>query len=325
MGQAILSGSPISYFPNAYPLLVAVVTFFSGSYNQTVLVLINIAAQILTLFIVERILVHFNIEEKTRLIILVIIAFFPDQFARVRFIMTEPVSVLCLALSIYLLITKKYLLSGFVSYLTFSLRPSLILFAPLIVIYELYNGNKTGSLKIVAGFAAGVMVFTLLNILGITAPSINESQNILVSIQSFGYNINHSYSNFTQEQISNPIKTYFSFIISNPITYLEQRVLSLWSLWGPYVPSDLGIIGMILQSLRFPFFLIALVTVIFSKKLNINRDFVFIFFAPVFSITIVQLLFFSTQRHQFAAEPFVVILSVVGVVYFLKRKLSFSL
>ena len=69
MGQAILSGNPISYFPNAYPIVVAIVTFFSGSYHQIVLVLLNVAAQILTLFILERILAHFNLEEKIRLII----------------------------------------------------------------------------------------------------------------------------------------------------------------------------------------------------------------------------------------------------------------
>ena len=172
----------------------------------------------------------------------------------------------------------------------------------------------------ITGFAVGFSLLVLTNITGLTAPSDNQTQNILVSIQSYGYNINHSFSNFTAEQISNPIQTYFGFIISNPITYLEQRVLSLWSLWGPYVPSELGILGMILHGLRFPFFIVALLTIIFRKRLNINSDFLFILCAPVFSVTIVHLLFFSTQRHQFAAEPFVIILSVVGVEYYLKRK-----
>jgi hypothetical protein len=322
MGKAILDGKPISYFPNAYPLLVALVTFISGSYTLSVLVIINIASQILTLFIVERILVHFNLEEKSRLIIVTMIAFFPDQFARVRFIMTEPVSVLFLMISIYLFISKKYLLTGFISYLTYSFRPSLILFTPLILLYEFYNGNRIGSIRIAAGFAAGIIIFALLDIFGITAPAGNQTQNILVSIQSYGYNINHSYSNFTQEQISNPIQAYFNFIISNPFTYLEQRVLSIWSLWGPYVLTELGIFGMIMHGLRFPFFLAAMFTIIFRKRININKDLLFILCVPVFSITIVHILFFSTQRHQFAAEPFVIILAVIGLKYFFDKSLN---
>ena len=33
MGRAILDGKPISYFPNGYPLLVALVNSFSGFYT----------------------------------------------------------------------------------------------------------------------------------------------------------------------------------------------------------------------------------------------------------------------------------------------------
>jgi hypothetical protein len=234
--------------------------------------------------------------------------------------MTEPLSVLFLMLSIYLFITKKYFLTGFISYLTYSFRPSLILFAPLIIIYEFYSGERRGSVKITAGFAAGIIIFALLDIAGITAPAGNQTQNILVSIQSYGYNINHSFSNFTQEQINSPIQTYFNFIISNPFTYLEQRLLSLWSLWGPYVPTEYGIIGMILHGFRFPFFVGAVTVFIFRKKFGEMKDSIMILFIPVLSVTLIQMLFFSTQRHQFPAEPFVIILSVVGAEYFLKSK-----
>jgi hypothetical protein len=170
------------------------------------------------------------------------------------------------------------------------------------------------------GFAAGIIIFTLLNILEITAPANNQTQNILVSIQSYGYNINHSFSNFTEEQISNPVRTYLTFAVTHPIEYFKQRLLSLWSLWGPVVPTELGIFGMLLHGLRFPFFIIAVITFLFRKRFGKKRDYITILFLPVFSITVVHILFFSTQRHQFAAEPFVIILTVVGVEYFLKRK-----
>ncbi|MDP2364739.1 MAG: hypothetical protein Q8M94_13350 [Ignavibacteria bacterium] len=315
MGKAIIDGEPISYFPNGYPLLVALTTLFFGNYTPTVLMIINIAAQILTLFIAEKILAQFELEGKVKLIVIVLIAFYPTQLSGVRFIMTEPLSVLIIMLSIYLFFTKKYSLFGFTSYLAYSFRPSLILFVPIVIIYQLYKGSKSSAGKMALGFATGIALFVLTDIAGLTASSGNQTQNILVSVQSYGYNINHSFSNYSPEQIEHPVKTYLNFAVSNPLEFLEQRVLSFWSLWGPYVPSQLGVIAMILHGLRFPFFIIALFTFFFRNRIEDKKDFIFILFIPVLSITLIHILFFSTQRHQFTAEPFVLILSVFGVEY----------
>ena len=322
MGKAILDGKPISYFPNGYPLLVALVTFISGTYNLSVLVTINIAAQILTLLIAERILFKIGIEEKVRLIILFLIAFFPDQLSRVRFIMTEPLSVLLVMLSIYLFITKKYYLSGFSAYLSYAFRPSLILLLPILVFYQLYKGEKSDAAKIAAGIAVGFSLFVMTDITHLTAPSDNQTQNILVSIQSYGYNINHSFSDFNPEQIEHPVNTYITFALTKPAKYIKQRFLALWSLWGPYVPSQLGIFAMVLHGLRFPFFIIAVFTFLYIKRFGDKKDYIFILFSPVLSITFIHMLFFATQRHQFAAEPFVIILTVIGADYFLRKRLT---
>lgn len=250
------------------------------------------------------------------------ITFFPTQLSGVRFIMTEPITVLLMMLSIYFFFKKKYYLSGFTSYLTYSFRPSLLLFAPLVIIYELYKRNKSNAVRIALGFAIGLALFILSDISGLTAPSGNQTQNILVSVQSYGYNINYSFSNYSPEQIEHPIKTYIDFALTNPAKYLEQRFLSFWSLWGPYVPSQLGIYAMVLHGLRFPFFIVAVLTFLLRKRFGDKKDVIFILFMPVLSITVIQILFFSTQRHQFAAEPFVVILSVIGLCHLLRKKIK---
>jgi hypothetical protein len=224
--------------------------------------------------------------------------------------------------SIYFFIKDKYFLSGFLSYLSYSFRPSLLLVAPLLIIYKLYKGDRINVIKLGTGFIIGMSLFVLSDITGLTAPAGNQPQNILVAIQSYGYNINHSFSNFTEEQIGNPVKTYLTFMITHPLVYIEQRLLSLWSLWGPYVPSEYGIIGMILHGLRFPFFVGAVTVFIFRKKFGEMKDSIIILFIPVLSVTVLQMLFFSTQRHQFPAEPFVIILSILGIEYFLSVKKS---
>lgn len=313
MGKAILDGNPISYFPNGYPLIAALVTLIFGIYTPTVLVIINIAVQVLTLFLAERILSHFGFGEKVKLIVVFLIAFYPDQLSRVRFIMTEPITVFLMMLTIYIFIKRKYYLTGFLSYLVYTFRPSLILFAPLIIIYQLYKKNKSSAGKIALGFSIGIILFALTDGLGLTAPLSSSTQNLLVAIHSHGYDIDFSMDNFTQDEIAHPIKTYLNFVVSHPIEYLEQRALVLWSLWGPYVPTELGIFANILHGLRFPFFIGAIITFIFRKQFENQKELIFILFLPVLSITAVHIMFFANQRHTFAAEPFVIILTVIGL------------
>lgn len=321
MGQAILDGKPISYFPNGYPLLVALVLLTSGMSAPAVLVIINIFAQIISLFIAERILNYLNLAEGIKLIAVTLLTFYPDQLSRVRFIMTEPLTVLFILLSIYLLFSKKNFWSGFFAYISILYRPSLILFVPIVIIYQFYKNNKSASAKISLGVAAAALLFYILDLSGITAPQNNLTQNILVSIQSYGYKINHSLNTFTNDQIAHPIRTYFNYAIANPSDFLNQRLLSFWSLWGPYVPSELGIGAMILHGLRFPFFILAFLTFVFRKYHTNNCRYIFVLFTPVISITLIQMLFFSTQRHQFAAEPFVILLSVIGTSFWLNKLL----
>ena len=319
MGQAILDGKPISYFPNGYPLLVALVNLFSGYYTPTVLVIINIAAQILTLFIAERILLYFDLSDRIKIAAILLLAFYPDQLSRVRFIMTEPLSVLLMMLSIYLFLEKKYYLTGFLSYIVYAFRPSLLLFAPFVIIYQLYKKHVQSAFRLALGFAIGIALFLLSDASGLTAPLGSTTQNLLVAVNSSGYNIDFAMYNFTKEQIDHPVKTYLNFVGSHPLEYLKQRVLVLWSLWGPYVPTELGIFANVLHGLRFPFFIGAVITFLARKRFGVYKELIFILFLPVLSLTIVQLIFFANQRHTFAAEPFVIMLSVIGMAHFLAR------
>lgn len=320
MGTAILDGNPISYFPNGYPLLTALVSLIFGINTPAVLVIINILVQILTLIIVERILSHFKLDEKVKLISVFLIAFYPDQLSRVRFIMTEPITVFLMMLTIYLFFKRNYYLTGFVSYLTYTFRPALILFAPLVIIYQLYKGNRSDAVRIAMGFGLGILLFVLTDFAGLTAPLGSSTQNLLVAVNSYGYNIDFAMYNFSQTQIAHPLKTYINFALSHPLEYLVQRALVLWSLWGPYVPTELGLFANILHGLRFPFFVGAFITFLLRKRFENQKELILLLFLPVISLTAVHIMFFANQRHTFTAEPFVIMLSVIGLDYFLRLK-----
>jgi hypothetical protein len=223
-------------------------------------------------------------------------------------------------LIIYLFLKKGYYVTGFLSYLVYTFRPSLLLIAPFTIIYQLYKKNKTSAGKITLGFILGIIVFILTDATGLTAPFNSPAQNLLVSINSYGYDIDFYLPNVPKEAFAHPVKTYLSYVVTHPINYLEQRVLVLWSLWGPYVPTNLGIFANILHGLRFPFFIGAIVTFLYRKRFGNKKDLILMLFIPVLSLTIIHMLFFANQRHTFAAEPFVVLLSIIGIDYLLGLK-----
>lgn len=311
MGHAILAKKPVSYFPNGFPLLIALVILVAGAKAKAVLVIINIAAQIITLFITERVLFKAGINKTVVIVAVFLSAFYPDQVSSVRFIMTEPLSAFLMMLAVYLIFKERYYTAGLAAYITYSFRPSLIFFAPVIILYLLLKYENYNAAKITSGFITGFVLFKTSEILGLTAPLGSSTQNILIAVQSYGYNINFFTNNYTNYQIEHPVATYLNFAFMHPIKYMEQRLLVLWSLWGPYVPTKLGLLSNILKGLRFPLFITAFFTFIYRNKFN--KNFIFILFAPVLSLTIIHILFFADPRHTLTAEPFVILLAVYGL------------
>lgn len=313
MANGILHGKPISYFPNGYPLLLAGIVLLSDANAGLIAVLLNIIVQIASLIIIERILSTFKVRRAAILLILILIAFYPNQVSRVRFIMTEPISVFLISLNILFYIKNQFTLSGLTGWLTYSFRPSLFLVAPFIFIKDLWRKNFSKCLKNALGFFVGSLIFLTLIYFRVTVLQSTQNYNTLVALQSYGYNMRWDLDRFTEEEKSSPYITYLKFAVNNPVEYTKQRALSFFSLWGPIVPTEYGVVGMILHGIRFPFFAAALLVFLFRKKLSYDQDLILLLSFPVISVTVIQTLFFSNQRHQFTAEPFVIIVAVLGL------------
>ena len=322
MAKGIVNGNPISFFPNGFPLFLSGIMFLAEGSATTILVVLNIVMQMLVIIMMERILTVYNVEEKVKLMAVLIIAFYPHVVSNVRFVYTESSSLFLIVLSILLYAFQKYPASGFIGYLSYTFRPSLYLVVVFMIIYDFFWKKKKPALKTAVGFIAGILLFTSLEWAEVIAPSSNQYYNILVSISGSGYDLDFKLKNFTDAEIKEPVKTYFNFIAGHPFEYAKQRVYTLWSLWGPFVPptEKSGVWGMILHGLRFPFFILAVFCLIFRKKMEYNKDFVILMSFPIISVTLIHFLTFSSQRHQFTAEPFAVILSVLFLDYLFKSR-----
>ncbi|HSP88272.1 MAG TPA: hypothetical protein VLN45_09065 [Ignavibacteriaceae bacterium] len=320
MAKGIIDGNPISFFPNGFPLLLACIMLIDESNVQIIVIILNIAMQIFTLLMIDKILARNTVEEKVRLWILLIITFYPHFVSNVRFIYTETPSLFLIVLGILLYTYQKYPASGFIGYLSYTFRPSLLLVLPFITIYDFFRKKKYPVVKTALGFIIGILLFISLEWSGIVAPQSNQDLNILVAISGMGSNLDFQLKSFTAHEKNHPYKTYFNFILNNPLEYVKQRFLSLWSLWGPIVPANnFGILSMILHGLRFPFFILAVCCFIFRKKIGYS-EFILLISFPIISVTLIHFFTFSHGRHQFTAEPFAIILSVLFLDYLLKSR-----
>jgi hypothetical protein len=319
--RGIVEGNPVSFFPNGLPILLAIIMFLAGDGVAIVLVVLNIVMQFFVIIMMEKILTLYNIKERVTLLAVLLVALYPHTVSNVRFIYTESSALFLIVLSIFLYAHKKSTASGFIGYLSYTFRPSLFLVAPFLVVYDFFNKKKRTALKTAIGFIMGILLFTSLEWSGVIAPSSNQYYNTLVAISGSGYDLDFELKYFTEEEIKHPVKTYLNFIIDHPVEYTKQRILSLWSLWGPLVqPTNTGMIGMILHGLRFPVFVLAVCAFFFREKMNHDRNFILLMSFPILSVTLIHFFTFSSQRHQFTAEPFAVVLSVLFVEYLISSR-----
>ena len=323
MAQAIIDGHPLHYFPNGFPLLIAGIMLITPDNVPVILVLLNIIMQITSLILMEKILSRYNIEEKTRLVIIFILAVYPHQRDTVRLILTESYAMFLIILSFFLYSNKKYMASGFAGYLSYTFRPTLFFVIPLIIIYDFFKGKKIPALKSAAGFLTGLLLFVILDVTGVVDSPDNYESNLLVAINSYGHDIDFKLEESSEYEIRHPVKSYFNFILNNPVEYTKQRFLSLWCLWGPIIYDDYSFNTLVTYSIRFPFFILAMLAFIFRNKIEYSRDLVILMSFPVISVTFIHFFFFSIPRHPAVAEPFVIVMSILFLDYLIKiRKKS---
>ena len=318
MAKAIVDGNPISFFPNGFPLLLAGTMFLSPGNFPVLIVLLNIVMQIAAVILMEKILSRYNIEEKTRLLIIFIIAFYPNLVNNARLILTESTSLFLIVLSLLLYTYGRYPASGFAGYLTYTFRPSLFLVFPFIIIYDLFRRKKISALKTASGFLAGLLIFLSLEWTGVVASPSSYEYNALVAINAYGYKIDFQLENASEYELKHPVETYFNFIAEHPVEYTLQRFLSLWNLWGPTIYFGYNITSFMLYDIRFPLFILAVLAFLFRNKMGYEKELIILLSFPVISLTLIHFFFLSTLRHRTVAEPFVIVLAILFLNYLVK-------
>ena len=303
-----------NYFPNGYPLIILLVSMFSPL--EIGLLWLNIILSLFTVLFIYLISENLTGNFYIALICAAVLTFYPNQINYVHSILTEVTSTFFLALAIYLFQKEKVIYSGLALGFAIIIRTTLIFVPFLFFLYLFFNNQRKEGLT---WFLSFLIIPLLLMFYGyLVSGNFTLGSN---SIHDIYQTINRPYNEpFTKAQ---GISAYFNYIISSPAQFLKDRALSFWNLWGFLAPpATVGLrsrfLFRVIVGLRFPLLMLGIYGCIKMKTKKIP----ILLILPAISITIIHTLFFSDTRYTFSAEPFLIILAVMGVGKFISLIIS---
>lgn len=315
--EAIISGQPFGYFPNGYPFIIALAKITAGeSLCIYFLLLLNVllsSSSVILCYLIGRKI----FDEKTGVIIAVVLMFYPNQLNYVREIMSEVPAEFFLVAGLYAFLRRRYFISAILLLVTSYIRTEFIPVALILgLILILRDKTWMNVYKYAAGVIVVILVVAVIRYEGVVEPPANLGKNLLIAVNTNSQEgLTFSTNRYSKDQIAHPITTYLSFVGSHPSKFISQRLWSFWEFWGPW-PGDgndpsarRSTLAKCIIGTRFFFLILAL----FSIFLYWHRWEPWVLLMPVLVITTVHFLFYSTPRYEYVIEPLVIILAMGGL------------
>lgn len=303
--DAILAGNPISYFPNGYPLLIALVKVFTTDPTLT-LAWLNVVFSTATVGLVMALSQKLN---KTWVLAGILAAVWPNQLNYSRQLLSECATAFLLVSAVWLIVSRRYFPAGLLLYTAILFRSSLWPIAPVYLFVLWWFRRHLSIVKFACGFLIGLLCNGMLILLNVIEPSSNLRQNFLQAISSYSSNFQLTPIQFTPEQWAHPFRTYLRFAASHPLTFILQRLDSLWELWGFWPSYARSTFAKVLIGIRLPLLILGVVG--FYNARRLFRAWAI--FLPVVMLTLIHVAFYSFPRYTFVVEPLLIVLVAEAV------------
>jgi hypothetical protein len=312
----LLKGGFGLYFPNGFPALIALVTTLVGTAARDYsMIVVNLILSTASLYIFNIIVRNYIGVNYFSLIAIALFAFYPNQLNYVRFILTEVPSVFFLVLSFYLISKNKFSTAGLMLGLAAIMKTSLL---GLLVLFSFYLFYKKEFQKGIKFLISSLLPVALMSIYGL----------IITGVFTIGYSSEHSFylavnqPELLSTNILDSITYYLNHAFSHPLKFIYERFQSLWDFWGflPFSGEGLrsNLLLRLIIGIRFPLLLLALYGFYKSPK-----DTLVVFSLLIMiALTLMHFVFYSNPRYNFAAEPFLFFLAVIGLKYFFEKHLN---
>ncbi len=307
--EAILQGDYINYFPNGYPLLIAITDWLPGPFTPNWMLWVNVLMAVATLYFVFRICEILFRNSWVALFAVTLLALLPTQINLVRWLTSEVAVTFFLALAYMLYLRKNFISSGVCFAMATFIRTEMLFIALLIIIYELIKYRRFNFRLALAVIIPLLLVgFWCKQETGEFAISGHGRVNIMYAITASGSDIDWEYIDKHPEiqTEKQAVAAYFDHAKENPGQFAKQKANNLWEMWG--VPSSAegtrGTASRILITLSNLFLIVLGLA---GWWMNRKRGGVFVLVFPFIVITGLHTMMFSLQRYTFPVEPFLAI------------------
>src|SRR5262245_9434787 len=266
MAYDIIDGTPQSFFPNGFPLLIAAVASVLPPDDDVVLplMLINV---VLSAGIVALVygMASPVLGERPALLAAWLTALWPSQLYYVCQVMSEVPAAFFLAAGLFFALRRQPLPAGLLLAVAAMLRVSLVPVAPVIAAILLLDRSRRSEAALLMAAVAGwwAAEYALLAA-GIVQRSSNVDLNLLIAVNDLRtLTLDQALAGFSDQELAHPLRTYLGFAIAHPAEFAQQRLLALYDLWGPWpdqgdVNAPRSLLVRLVIGLRFPLALLAL-------------------------------------------------------------------
>lgn len=313
----LLSGGYINYFPNGYPIIIALSKLVGGGYTITLLLCCNILMSVITIYFVYQIAISVFKNTTIALLAAFILAIMPTQINYARWLTSEIPSEFFLVGAYYFYLKGRNLVAGLLLGLVVITRTEILPILFLLILLEFYWQKKI-NLRLLAGGMIPILLIGSYCYMKIGYFSIagHGRVNIMYSTTASGNYVdwyfvdNHPEINTTGKAL----KLYFDHAKANPNQFMKDRVVNIWNLWGFYPDSSDGsrsIIARLIIGIGNFFMIVFGLTGWWMNRKNFKT---FILILPFAIITIVHIFFLALPRYTYPAEPFMILLAT-GALY----------
>ncbi len=321
--DAILSGSFINYFPNGYPLLIALLKSFSEVWFQTVLLWMNIAMGAGTVFFIYRIAGVLSTNTTVPLIAAFLTAVYPSQINYSRWLLSEVPAVFFLTGFYCCFFEKKTIAAGLLMAAAVLVRTEFVpVFIGTIILEFLFIRKVRWGMAIAFLIPVLAVAYYCYIKTGVFAIAGHSKVNIMYSVTAAGGYIDWDFMTRHPEiKTARQAQTlYMQFAIDNPVEFIKNKLANLWELWGFFPSSSGGNRGFgarLLIGVSNLFLLTAGFAGWWRYRKLLSSTLLLL---PFIIVTAVHTLLLAFPRYTFAAEPFLLIFAAFALASVISKK-----